>query len=115
MVTAQGEGASRLGALENGEVDQWGGMESREVDRNLKIVYCFGRKMENRSVDRIGPSIAPLLQSPMLQGVVRPIVQCSIAPGREAPLCGPLIYCSKLSSLTLSGQGTGACTEVSNE
>jgi len=42
--------------------------------------------MENRSVDRIGPSIAPLLQSPMLQGAVRPIVQCSIAPGREAPL-----------------------------
>ncbi len=21
-------------------------------------------------------------------------VQCSIAPGREAPLCGPLVYCS---------------------
>ncbi len=41
--------------------------------------------MENRSVDRIGPSIAPLLQFPMLQGAVRPNVQCSIAPGREAP------------------------------
>ncbi len=46
--------------------------------------------MENRSVDRIGPSIAPLLHSPMLQGAVRPNVQCSIGPEREAPLSGPL-------------------------
>ncbi|MCH6546623.1 MAG: hypothetical protein IH796_11605 [Deltaproteobacteria bacterium] len=53
--------------------------------------------MENRSVDRIGPSIAPLLQSPMLQGAVRPNVQCSIAPGRVAPLCGPLLYCTIVS------------------
>ena len=34
------EGALRLGKLETGEVDQWGRMESREVDRNLKIVHC---------------------------------------------------------------------------
>ncbi len=67
------EGALRRGALE------LGGMESREVDRNLRIVHCFGRKMENRSVDRIGPSIAPLLQSPMLQGARRPV---------EAPAAG---------------------------
>ena len=54
-------------------------MESRAVDRNLKFAHCFGRKMENRSVDRIGPSIAPLLQFPMLQGVWRPYaVYCSI-------------------------------------
>ena len=64
----------RFGALEIGEVDQWGGMESREVDCNLRIVHCFGRKMENRSVDRIGPSIAPLVHSPMLQGARRPEV-----------------------------------------
>jgi len=36
-------------------------MESREVDRNLRIVHCS-------------------------------TVQFSIAPGRKAPLCGPLIY-----------------------
>jgi len=48
------------------------GMESREVDRNLRIVHCSIRKMENRSVDGIGPSTAPLLQFPMLQGVKRP-------------------------------------------
>ena len=65
------KGALRLGALEIGEVDQWGGMESREVDRNLRIVHCF-------------------------------TVQFSIAPGREAPLCEPLIYCSITSSLTRS-------------
>ncbi len=34
--------------------------------------------MENRSVDRIGPSIAPLLQSPMLQGAKRPY---AVPPG----------------------------------
>ena len=49
------KGALRLGVLEIGEVDQWGGMESREIDRNLRIVHCS-------------------------------TVQCSIAPGREAPL-----------------------------
>jgi len=50
-------------ALEHWKLEDWisgGGMESREVDRNHRIVRCFGRKMENRSVDRIGPSIAPL-------------------------------------------------------
>jgi len=47
----------------NGGVEQWGGMESREVDRNLRIVHCS-------------------------------TVQFSIAPGREAPLCGLLIYYS---------------------
>ncbi len=66
-------------------------------------------------MDRIGPSTAPLLQFPMLQGAVRPNVQCSIAPGREAPLCGPLFYCSVNSSLTHWDEAKGACPEVSHK
>jgi len=38
----------------NGEVEQWGGMESREVDRNLRI------------------AIVPLSNSRLLQGARRP-------------------------------------------
>ena len=55
--------------------------------------------MENRSVDRIGPSIAPLLQSPMLQGAVRPNVQCSISPGREAPFRSEIVSDQDLGDL----------------
>ncbi len=42
-----------------GGVEQGRGTDSREVDRNLRIVHCS-------------------------------TVQFSIAPGRKAPLCGPL-------------------------